>query len=1109
MISTKTLRRLTSALCLTAVFAAAAGTAAADTPVPVWSIRSYATPANLPPGGSGDIVVLVTNLGSANANLALSPVAITDTLPSQLEATSLQMSWSKKNGDVDHGKCELASVSCELSTSEEVFPYRSVEMRIKVSVANTPPATAVNLTSVSGGGAKAQSSSETVRFSSEPVSFGVQSLETVALNEDGTPATQAGSHPFQYTTTFQLNEKSYGRLPGTVKDLRVQLPPGLIGNAAAIPQCTAAQFTTFPRGIILAVNACPADTVIGVASVRLPAGKVGHEGFLSPGSTTVPIFNMVPAAGEPARFAFDVQGVPAFLDSSVRSGGDYGITIASNNTSNVLDVAAVQTSFWGVPSDPSHDQTRGWACLSGGRYQLLVPELGPCPELSPTREPGKAFLRLPTACTGPLTSTVEATSWAEPNHLTGPVTYSTNENGTPYGQDGCNRPPFRPSVFAEPTSNAATSPTGLNVHIDQEDEGLLNAEGIGQADIEKVVTTLPEGFTTNPSVAEGLGACPQAAFESSTVNSAPGTGCPDASKIGDVELESPLIDQKLKGSLYIAQQTANPFGNLLTIYMVVANPELGVLIKAPGKVSANPISGQLTTTFGEAGHELPQLPASHFRLSFRQGQRSPLITPPACGNYTVEADLYPWSNPSAPLHRESSFALTHGPEGGPCPTGGVPPLHPLLEAGTLNNAAGTYSPFYTRISRKDSEQEITHFSIKLPPGVIGKLAGIPECSDAQIAAAKAREREGGGAQELSSPSCPKSSEVGQTSVGSGVGNVLTYAPGKMYLAGPYHGSNLSLVAITAAKVGPFDLGTVVVRFALRVNPETAEVFVDAQGSDPIPHIVDGIPIHLRDVRAHVDRPDFVLNPTGCKKTSTASTVLGSGLNFGSEADDRPITVTSPFQAADCASLGYKPRLSLTLKGSTKRGGNPALHAVLRPRPGNSNSQRISVQLPHSEFLDNAHIKTICTRAQFAAGAGNGANCPPGSVYGKAVAYTPLLSEPLTGPIFLRSSEHKLPDLVLALHGLLDFDAVGRIDSVNGGIRNTFEALPDAPVTKVIVDFQGGKKGLLENSTNLCRGTHKAVLEFSAHNGKAADFNQPLAVSCGGKPKKSKNRRHGR
>jgi hypothetical protein len=575
-----------------------------------------------------------------------------------------------------------------------------------------------------------------------------------------------------------------------------------------------------------------------------------------------------------------------------------------------------------------------------------------------------------------------------------------------------------------------------------------------------------------------------------------------------------VLGEPLNGSLFLARPddadtsvpgAENPFDSLLAVYVVARSPERGIIVKVPGRVDADGRTGRITTTFDD----LPQQPFSHFELHFREGARAPLVTPSACGTYTTEADFVPWSasDPDNPLlseirHTTSSFQVTRGVGGGPCPTGGVPPFKPGLSAGTINNAAGRYSPFNIRLSRNDGEQEFTHFSIKLPPGVTGKLAGIPFCSDAAIAAAKLRT----GTQELANPSCPAASLVGRTLVGAGVGSVLTYVPGKVYLAGPYNGSALSIVAITSAKVGPFDVGTVVIREALKINPETAEVFIDATGSDPIPHIIEGIPVHARDIRAYVDRPDFVLNPTNCKRTSTASTVLGSGLDFASAADDNPLTVTSPFQAADCAALGFKPKLALNLKGGTKRGDNPALRAVLRPRAGDANSARVSVQLPHSEFLDQSHIRTVCTRVQFNADAGNGAQCPAGSVYGHARAFTPLLDQPLEGPVFLRSSEHPLPDLVLALHGLIDFNAVGRIDSVDGGIRNTFDFVPDAPITKVVLTMQGGKKGLLENSTNLCKGKHRAIAKFSGQNGKLHSVNPVLKAKC---PKGKKQKRRAR
>ena len=448
----------------------------------------------------------------------------------------------------------------------------------------------------------------------------------------------------------------------------------------------------------------------------------------------------------------------------------------------------------------------------------------------------------------------------------------------------------------------------------------------------------------------------------------------------------------------------------------------------------------------------------------------------------------------------------------------MPPFHPDLLAGSENPTAGAYSPFYTEITRKDSEQEITRFSIKLPTGMLAKLKGVSECTDGQVALAKSREVEGGGTVETEHPACPANSEVGHTDVGTGVGNVLAYAPGKLYLAGPYHGSPISLVSITAAKVGPFDLGTVVVRFAIDVDHETAEVSVDGANSDPIPHIVDGIPVHLRDIQAFVDRRNFTLNPTSCARKSTASTVLGSGSNFVSSSDDVPVTVSSPFQVGSCASLGFTPNLALNLVGKkTHRGALPAFKAVLTyPKKGAyANIAKAQVTLPGSEFLEQGHLKNVCTRKVFETGNTPGENCPANSIYGKARAVTPLLDQPLEGPVYLRTGYGtRLPELAAALNGpQIAITLAGKIDSVHkkgvegSRIRNTFDIVPDAPVEKFVLELKGGKKGLLVNSTDVCKGTHKALASFTGQNGKLDEYEPPLEAQCGksGNKKKSSHK----
>ncbi len=686
-------------------------------------------------------------------------------------------------------------------------------------------------------------------------------------------------------------------------------------------------------------------------------------------------------------------------------------------------------------------------------------------------------------------------------------TYQSRDGGgNPAPLAGCDSVPFQPKVSAQPSSKLASTPSGLDFELKLPNQGLLSPGGIAETEPKKTVFTLPEGMTVNPSLVEGISVCTPAQYAAEKIDTPAGGGCPESSKLGSLTARSPLdrrADRRLPLSGCSPRQ---PFGTLTALYLVARAPERGVIVKQAGKVELDPTTGQIKTTFDN----LPPLPYSSFKLHFREGARAPLATPPACGEYQSTAIFTPFSakDDSEAVSTTASFQIERGPDGGACPSGGLPPFRPGLIAGSINNAAGRFSPFNVRLFRTDAEQEINRFSIKLPPGIVGKLAGVPFCSDAQIAAAKARTGIHGGQEEIESPSCPAASQIGRSLAGAGVGSALAYAPGRIYLAGPYHGSAISLVAITAAKVGPFDLGTVVIRQAFKVDPETGEVFIDATGSDPIPHIIQGVPTHLRDIRAYTDRPQFVLNPTSCKRTSTASTLLGSGVDFSSEADDRPVTVSTPFQAADCAALPFKPRLALKLKGGTKRGDFPALTAKLNMNGfGEAGIRRTQVTLPSSEFIANAHFNTICTRVIFKQGAKPGERCPAGSIYGKAVVNTPILSEPLTGPVFLRSSEHELPDVVAAVHnGEIDVVLVGRVDSVKGKLRTTFEATPDAPVGSVIVSLRGGKKGLFENSTNLCKGTHKALAAFTGHNGKLREFNPPLEPKCGGKGRKHKRRR---
>jgi hypothetical protein len=904
--------------------------------------------------------------------------------------------------------------------------------------------------------------------------FGLNSPSVTFTASGPTPAMQAGSHPFEMTTTFRLNsiEEGGGKfIEGALRDLDVEQPSGFVGDRTAVPPCSTLDFLSRDSELL---TECSDSTAVGMVTVTLCGSGTCSEGA----EEATAVYNLEPPPGVAAKIGFWAGEVPVTVELGVSPDPPYNIVGRLRNTSQTLEVLRSELVLWGNPAHSSHDLMRG-RCLRTG---------GSCPAKIPVRP----FLTMPRSCTGPLLTRFDANAWW-PAGATSRVSVTT-----PPGAIGCSKLGFVPEIAAQPTTDNAESPTGFNFNVDIEDEGLTSETGIAKSDIKKAVVTLPPGMTANPSLAEGLVACSQADLARETASSEPGEGCPQASTIGTVEVETPILEGEiLKGQVFVATPddpttsapgAENPFDSLIALYMVVKDPVLGVVLRLPGKVEPTPGTGQLVATFDD----LPQYPVSHFRFRFREGGRSPLISPPTCGTHTTVAEFTPWADPSKTVEKSSSFEIVRGVGGGSCPPAGSLPFLPGFTAGSLNNDAGSYSPFYMRLTRRDGDRDLTRFSASLPPGVVAKLAGTSQCSDAAIAAARAKT----GRSELAAPSCPASAEIGNVVGGAGVGSQLTYVPGKLYMAGPVGGAPLSVVAIVPAVAGPFDVGTVVVRQALRVDPRTAQVRVDSAASDRIPRMLAGIPLKVRDIRVNVNRPDFTLNPTSCNPFEVGAEIWGSGGSSDDAAGDVSISLADRFQAANCSRLRFKPRLSLRLKGGTARGDHPSLRGVYRPRKGDANLSRLVLRLPRSAFLDQGNIRTICTRVQFAA-----ERCPKAAAYGRATAFTPLLDKPLSGPVYLRSSSNDLPDLVADLHGLVDIEAVARIDSHKGGIRATFTKVPDAPVTKVVVDMQGGRgKGLVVNSRDLCASTSKANLELGAHNGRFRTMQPTVAPSgCGESP----------
>ena len=915
--------------------------------------------------------------------------------------------------------------------------------------------------------------------------FGLTDFEVAITNESGAPVSQAGSHSFVVTTSFGLRftgSDFNAIVEGKLRDAFFEQAAGLIGDATASRTCSTTNFL-LDSGL---GNVCPPETVVGIQSASFL-----RAGFFEDPS---PIFILPPPPGAAVRIGWKVRKAPIVVDigieqapdyNTIKEGPDYNVVAATRGVNQTVAVFGSIVELWGVPGDPAHNLVRGECAIFGNAVEgkrIARPASG---LTCPSNAGQSPFLTLPRRCDGRAVTTFKARSWqefdiwVEGSHI-GP------------GFTGCNKLGFSPEIASRPTTDSVETGTGLDFSIDFKDEGLKNRNGLAQSDLQKAIVTMPEGVTVNPSIGEGLGVCTPADLNKETLDSAPGAGCPNASKIGTVEVVSPLVDEAVKGSVFLAQQddpetsaqgAENPFDSLIAFYIVLKNPKLGILVKQPAKVEPDPRTGQLVTTV----EDIPQIPFSHFAFHFREGQRAPLVSPPACGTYTTKAELTPRADPSQVRTVPASFEITRGVGGGPCPEGGIPPFNPSFQAGSLNNNAGSFSPFHMRLTRADGEQNMTKFSSTLPPGLLGKLAGISKCPNAAILGAKVKS----GRQEQASPSCSLASRIGRTLAGAGVGSSLTYVPGQIYLAGPYKGAPLSVVAITPALAGPFDAGTVVVRIALDLNPVTAQVEVKGGASDAIPHILKGIPLKLRDLRVYVDRRNFTLNPTNCDPSATKATLFGSYLDLFSPADDVPVSLSSRHQIANCANLGFKPALRLKLKGGTRRGDHPALRAVLRARPGDANIGGATVTLPRSAFLDQAHIRTICTRVQYAAD-----KCPPGSIYGHARAFTPLLDEPLEGPVYLRSSNNKLPDLVVSLQGIVDIDVSSRIDSHKGGIRSTFAAVPDAPLSKFVLRMKGGRKGLIVNSRNLCAGKSRVKARFVGQNGKVRKLRPLLRARCG-------------
>jgi hypothetical protein len=876
--------------------------------------------------------------------------------------------------------------------------------------------------------------------------------------------TQAGGHPDIFTEykmgTWATQPEKPDCLCNTPKQLIHDFPTGVIGNPHATPQCDA---------VALALQSCPIDSQVGVVAI-LPAGELGSATAYIPYA----VYNIVPQSGQAGLFAFTVLGTAILTELSARTGSDYGLQARTIGLQRDFTPYGVSLYLWGVPASPIHDQLRAGAFGQGTTVFCALDigdprpyfernEIPPESECPPFTEPHSSsspqvpFLSNPTACEGPLTTEFETLAY---DHV-------RTRKAIPFPAiTGCDQLSFNPSLSAKPTTTYVDSASGLDVNLSVPQ--FSSALTPSPSEIRATTVTLPRGFSINPNAADGKTTCSDVEASFGTEAEA---HCPETAKVGTTSVESSALPAPIPGFLYLGEpRPGNRYRVILTADGFATH------VKLAGSAIPDPQTGQLTFSFPD----LPQSPLTNFNLHVFGSERGILATPTQCGTYAVHSTFTPWDAALADQSATQFFVLDHGPDGAPCPSS-PRRLSPGFRAASLGNTAAAHSPFAVELSRQDGDQNLSGLKVTTPPGFAATLKGIPYCSDAAIATLNSSGYTG--RSELASPACPAASQVGSAVAGAGSGSRPLYVGGKVYLAGPYKGAPLSLVVVVPAVSGPYDLGNVAVRVALRVDSLTAQVTAI---SDPLPQILEGVPLRTRFIQVNLDRRNFTLNPTNCDPFSVRATVGG---DEGGSA-----TVESPFQVANCARLPFKPHLDIRLTGGVKRRGHPAIHAMVTATPGEANIASTSVTLPGGELLDNSHFGSICTIPDFTS-----RSCPSRSLIGHATAISPILDQPLTGNVYLRSSRvHDLPDMAIDLSGQVDFTLLGHIDSVNARLRTRFETVPDVPISKFTLDLLGGSKGLLQNSEDLCGGVKHLKVKMVGQNGAVSKSRPTLRVICGKK-----------
>jgi hypothetical protein len=881
--------------------------------------------------------------------------------------------------------------------------------------------------------------------------LGASSASASPLIEDftvGSSDTEAGAHP-DLTTSIVIEEPGE---PEVVQDVAIDLPTGVFGNPGAISKCRSSDF---------AINACTPASQAGLVTIR--ANYENDPEFLL---GTVPVYNMETVSeDEAARISFvaPIVNIPITVPISVRSDSDYGLRLGVTGISQQVPLRSADFTIWGFPADPEHDRQR-FKIGSPGNPPACVESLTTDCLGSPHPEAGlllRPYTNNPSICTGQeLPVDVSVVSYQDPD------TPATADSSYP-ATTGCENQKFDPVFNLGLTTNEADSPSGLDIQLKADQ--FLDGTASSPATLRTATLTLPEGLTINPDAADGQTACTDS--EAGFNTDQPGA-CPDSSKIGTVEVNTPALDGPLLGSLYIGEPRP---GDQYRVFMVFDG--FGIHAKLVADFQPNPQTGQLTMSL----EDIPQVPFEEFNLHLFASDRGLMATPTHCTIYGSTSKLTPWNNLVAAQSSSPNISISSGPHGSECPAQ-VRPFHPRLVAGTSNSVAGNFSAFTLKLDRDDGDQFLRDLNFKLPPGFTGSLRGLSYCSEQGIAAAARNS----GLAEQAVGSCPASSEVGTSNVAAGPGGHPFHALGKMYLAGPFKGAPLSIVAVTPALAGPYDYGVVVVRVALKVDPQTAQV---TAASDTVPSIIGGIPIRMRSIQVNIDKPNFTINPTNCAPFSVDSQGIG---DQGTVTD-----FSSYFQVVNCTRLGFQPTMKVALAGKkTKRSQNPALKFDLRTRPGDANIKSLAVTLSKAFEIDQSHLGNICSEKELVE-----KDCAGRTAIGKATTTTPLLDQPLSGPVYAVSGSGGLPRLAFILDGQVKLLPRADTKTVKGKLKTTVPVVPDAPIGHFSLTIFGGKTGYLSNTRDICKNQPAIKVDFTGQNGKTRTQNVKVKTGCSKKGKK--------